>query len=1055
MTDNKNGRVIFIGLTEEQIIHIFSGAGKVNNFRLITEGDTGRPKGYGFAEFNDTDSADSAVRNLNGHEVMGRELRVAYSKDSSKDSDTTNQSNQQQQQPSQQQQSRPMHPNGYQPPPPGALPPLPPGVDLPAGLTCPDAISKTLSVLQPAQLLDILSQMKGLVMGDPARATELLKQAPQLAYAIFQALLLMGLVDTSVLASVVETSNQQTQSQPPQMHIPPQSQAQPQIPPPPQALQQQQQQHLPPRPPQGFQPQHPPPPPPQVYPQYPPQMQGQIHAPTPPAYSQPYQAPPPPQPPVQQPQAQDELIRQVMAMTQQQIDQLPPVERGQIMGLRAQLGVLATDILKTSGFETCTDNGTITVQKLDISFNRATRQVEFDVAGKSMEEQKVTATLSVSAYGKEVYKKDFNPCDSATKVEQLCPVPKGDFKAQGRQDIPTTYVSQIPSIAFNVPDLEGQAKLSLRAIDDQKELACIQSDVHNGKTMAVPGLSYVAAGIAGCALLLSGAAALANSGSAAGGHAPNPGFGTVISWFQSIAMNGMMSVQYPPVYQNYAKNFAFSGGLVSWTGFQSSIDSFRGATGGNLTEDNVLYLANASLVHTSEPNHETKNISKRSLDLVLAAFEPLLISRDTALSVNGMQAGNGTTKGGNGTSFDSKTTHFVHGIQGYVEQLTIPQANTFMTVLLVFATVIAVIAVAILLFKVILETWALFASFPKKLTGFRKRYWGLLGRTITNLVLLLYGVWTLYCIFQFTNGDSWAAKLLAGLTLAAFTALLGVFTFRIWQLARRFKKLEGDTAALFEDKETWRKYSLFYDNYKRGYWWIFIPAIIYMFAKGCVIAGANGHGLTQTAGQLIVESIMLILVLWCRPFVQTSGNVINIFIQVVRVLSVVCILVFVEELGISQSTKTITGVVLIAVQSVLTAVLAILIAVNAIIVCVRENPHRKQRKEAEKLLHDNLTTLSPRNTLLMNETAYKDKKLSVRAYPVSQNVSDDHVPYDHDIPKPSGLFYGRDSMAASSETLVRHATPMGIAAQRNERSVSRYSARMSRQPTVPNVGQAM
>ena len=56
--------------------------------------------------------------------------------------------------------------------------------------------------------------------------------------------------------------------------------------------------------------------------------------------------------------------------------------------------------------------------------------------------------------------------------------------------------------------------------------------------------------------------------------------------------------------------------------------------------------------------------------------------------------------------------------------------------------------------------------------------------------------------------------------------------------------------------------------------------------------------------------------------------------------------VFVEKLGIAQSTKTITGVVLIAVQSVLTGVLAILITVNAIIMCCRENPHRKRRKEA-------------------------------------------------------------------------------------------------------------
>ena len=606
---------------------------------------------------------------------------------------------------------------------------------------------------------------------------------------------------------------------------------------------------------------------------------------------------------------------------------------------------LANDILKTTGFTTCIDDSDITVQRLNISFNRATKQVVFDVAGESGKEQKVMASLSVSAYGNKVYSKEFNPCDDANKVGQLCPVPKGTFAAKGTQNVPGEFAGQIPSIAFNVPDLEGQAKLELKAIDGGQPLACIESEVNNGKTMTVPAVSYVAVGIAGAALLLSGLATLGNAGHA-GSHTPAPDFGTVLTWFQSIAMNGMLSVQYPPVYQNFAKNFAFSGGLVPWDSMQTSIDSFRKATGGNLTEDSVEYLRNASLVHTSGSRQDS-SITARGLDLAFLAFEPVLISRDTAIAVNGTQTGNGTAEAG--TDSDSKTTHIVHGVQGYVEQLTIPQANTFMTVLLVFAIVVAAIAVSILLFKVILEVWALFASFPKKLTGFRKRYWGLLGRTITNLILLLYGVWTLYCVFQFTNGDSWAAKLLAGVTLAIFTALLCFFTFRIWQLAQRYKKMEGDTAALFEDKETWRKYSLFYDNYKRGYWWLFMPAIVYMFAKGCVIAGGNGHGLTQTAGQLIVEALMLILVLWCRPFVSTSGNVINIFIQVVRVLSVVCILVFVEELGISQSTKTITGVVLIAVQSVLTGLLAILIAVNAVIVCVRENPHRKQRKEAGKL----------------------------------------------------------------------------------------------------------
>ncbi len=500
----------------------------------------------------------------------------------------------------------------------------------------------------------------------------------------------------------------------------------------------------------------------------------------------------------------------------------------------------------------------------------------------------------------------------------------------------------IPSIAFQVPDLDGEAKLQLKATEGGKDLACIQSTVTNGKTANVAGVSFMAAGLAGAALLLTGASAFASAG-AGSGTAPSPSFGEVIGWFQSIAMNGMLSVNYPPVYRSFTKNFAFSGGLIQWDSMQTTIDNFRERTGGNLTEDSVAFLKNATLYNTDSASSSAKNLTTRGISFFFE--EGVLDTRDVQTSVNGTQSTSGS--GGNSTSTqDSKAMHYVHGIQGYVEQLMIPKANTFITVLLIFAIVIAAITLGILLFKVILETWALFGTFPKKLTSFRKRYWGLLARTVTNLILLLYGVWVLYCVFQFTHGDSWAAKTLAGVTLAIFTAILGFFTFRIWQLAHKYKKAEGDTSALFENKETWVKYSLFYDSYKKDYWWLFVPAIIYMFAKGCVIAAGDGHGLAQTAGQLIVESLMMILLLWHRPYVTKAGNWINIVIQVVRVLSVICILVFVEQLGIAQSTKTVTGVVLIAVQSVLTGVLAILIAVNALIMCFRMNPHRKRRKEA-------------------------------------------------------------------------------------------------------------
>lgn len=44
--------------------------------RLVYDRDSGKPKGYGFCEYDDADTAASAIRNLNGFEMNGRSLRV-------------------------------------------------------------------------------------------------------------------------------------------------------------------------------------------------------------------------------------------------------------------------------------------------------------------------------------------------------------------------------------------------------------------------------------------------------------------------------------------------------------------------------------------------------------------------------------------------------------------------------------------------------------------------------------------------------------------------------------------------------------------------------------------------------------------------------------------------------------------------------------------------------------------------------------------------------------------------------------------------------------------
>lgn len=406
-------------------------------------------------------------------------------------------------------------------------------------------------------------------------------------------------------------------------------------------------------------------------------------------------------------------------------------------------------------------------------------------------------------------------------------------------------------------------------------------------------------------------------------------------------MNGMSSVSLPQVYRSFSKNFGFSVGLIPWAQMQISIDDFRQATGGNLTADSVQFLKNATLVFADGSTEDLSAASKfkRAVD----NFD-FLSTRDVTGGVNETESAANSTV----SNIETEVRIAVRGIKAFSEEMSIPSANTFMTVLLIVSIVIASIAVIILLVKVILEAWAMYGKLPKGLTGFRKHYWFTMGRTITQLILLLYGTWVLYCIFQFTNGDSWAAKTLAGVTLALFTGILAFFGYKIFTTAKKLKEANGDVSQLYENKDMWIRYSLFYENYKKDYWWLFVPTILYMFAKGCILAAGDNHGLAQTVAQLIVEACMLSVLIWSRPYERKSGNVINIMIAVVRVLSVICILVFVDEFDISETTTTVTGVVLIAIQAALTGLLAILIVWNAMVSICNQNPHRKRRKEMGK-----------------------------------------------------------------------------------------------------------
>ncbi|WRT66823.1 uncharacterized protein IL334_003786 [Kwoniella shivajii] len=372
-------------VSEEQLANTFAEAGPVQNVEIKFDPQTGRSKGYAFVQFWDEGTALSAVRNLQEVPVNGRNLRVELSTD----------------EPGPRRGGRgsrggvPGHPGGPVGGPPGGAgggggsgggappgaggfrPPIhedtpprgfdqgypprdpiptvvridlaavPDGTPLPPGQNPTDSISKTLAAVSPGQMQDVMASMKSLITTNPEQARQLLSSKPQLAYALFQAMLLMNIVDPSVLHRIQPLP---PVAPPPAAYAPPPTQnAYPSYPPassvPPPA-------NYPPYPPANAVP------PPSGAGYRPPPTQG-YNAPPPAGYGAPpagYSTPAPPAPvggmsslppSAQQalatlPKDQQDMLLQVLQLTPDQINALDATQKASIMQLRQQfLGAAA------------------------------------------------------------------------------------------------------------------------------------------------------------------------------------------------------------------------------------------------------------------------------------------------------------------------------------------------------------------------------------------------------------------------------------------------------------------------------------------------------------------------------------------------------------------------------------------------------------------------------------------------------------------------------------------------------------------------------------------
>lgn len=165
---------VFVGnlsynTSEDQLREIFSTVGPLLGIRIVTDRDTGRPRGFAFIEYMDAATALCAIRNLDGHELNNRKLRVSYSNNSNLKDIAKSMGH--------------VVPESYQS----------------SGRTTQSVVGS----LKLIETYDILEGMKKIIDEDRGhRARAILEAYPQLVPALIEMQRRLGMVDANDLSSI-------------------------------------------------------------------------------------------------------------------------------------------------------------------------------------------------------------------------------------------------------------------------------------------------------------------------------------------------------------------------------------------------------------------------------------------------------------------------------------------------------------------------------------------------------------------------------------------------------------------------------------------------------------------------------------------------------------------------------------------------------------------------------------------------------------------------------------------------------------------------------------
>ena len=591
----------------------------------------------------------------------------------------------------------------------------------------------------------------------------------------------------------------------------------------------------------------------------------------------------------------------------------------------AQLGA-AQWVIESNSLNTCMENSQFTANLFDFSLTPDNSSASIEINGFSSISGNIVAIVQVIAYGFTAVNETVNPCNM--DLPGFCPMSKGALSlAPSTIPLDASTLKQVPSIGYTVPDLDGIVRLKVYAVSETggigQQLACLEAELSNTKTVYQKGVGWATAIIAGVGLIAAGiTSGLGNTNTAA--HVAANAV-SLFGVFQAQALIGMTAVSMPPIVQAWTQNFQWSMGIIRVGFLQQLATWYQRATGGTPT----TYLSTLSTISVQVEK------KKRAVKRAIEALAPSIAWGTRILSKRQSAA---TTSG----STDLKNV-IVHGINRVGFRAHIEQTNIFMTGLVFFIGILIVVTILVALTKAAIEGAAK-AGWMKseKFRDFRNGWKVVIKGILFRLVLLGFVQMAVLCLWQITERDSAAEVVLALIVFLSMFAALAWACFKVVTLAKRSVAMHKNPAyVLYSDPNCLNKWGFLYVSYKATHYWFVIVLLGYILVKAIFVAFAQSSGVAQAIGLFITEAAFLVVVSVLKPWMDKKTNIFNISIAAINFVNSIFLLIFSDVFGQPPMVAGVMGVIFAVYNIIFIFVLLIMVLVSSIYAIASKNPETR------------------------------------------------------------------------------------------------------------------